>query len=72
MLPVGVDIEGVVEEVGAARREAQRDERDRGAEDLVRVGEDPGGAGGRDDQQVLQPLLRSCRPQQRDATATGS
>jgi len=65
VLAVGVDVEGVVEEIGAAGGEAEGDERHCGAEDLVGVREDPGGAGGGDDEQVLQPLLRAGGAEER-------
>ena len=55
---VGFDVERVVEEVGAARREAERDERDERVEDGLALAEDAGRRGGRDDEDVLDPLLR--------------
>ena len=56
---VGLDVERVVQEVGAARREAEGDERDRGVEDGVALAEHTGGGGCGDDEHVLDPLLRT-------------
>ena len=61
MLPVGVDVAEVVDEVGGARRRAVRDERGHRLEPAGRVAElgredDPG-----EEEQVLQPLPRPQR-----------
>ena len=62
---VGLDVERVVQEVGAARREAERDERDERVEDGVALAEDAGRGGGGDDEDVLDPLLRAGLVEQR-------
>ncbi len=67
--PVGFDIERVVDEVGAARGEAEADEHDRGAEEGRGLSQHAGGAGRGDDEHVLHPLLRPREADQSRETA---
>ena len=61
---VGVDVERVVQVVGAARGEAEADERDRGVEQRPRVrSSTPGRARCGEHEHVLDPLLRPRQPQ---------
>jgi hypothetical protein len=64
MPPVGVDVEGVVQEVGAAGSQTEGPERRQRARQLVGLGQHPGGAGRREHEQVLDPLAGSSRAQQ--------
>jgi hypothetical protein len=54
--PVGDDVGGVVEVVGAARHQAERREGDERAEPVVGFVEDAGRARSGEDQDVLDPL----------------
>ena len=56
---VGLGVERVVQEVGAAGREAERDERDECGREVVGLAEHAGGAGRGEHEQVLDPLLGS-------------
>ena len=68
---VGLDVERVVEEVGAARGEAEAHERDEGLPRCVALVEHTGRAGRGEHEDVLDPLLRTGgardRPQRRPA-----
>ena len=68
---VGLDVERVVDVVRAARREAEAHERDRRAEERGRLAEHAGGAGRRDHEDVLHPLLgpRQAHPRRRAGRA---
>ena len=69
---VDLGVVGVVEEVGAARRQAEADERDEGLEERVALVEHAGRGGRGEHEDVLGPLLRTCgadgRLQRRRAT----
>ena len=67
--PVGLDIERVVDVVGAARGEAEADEGDRGAEECRALAQHAGGTRCGDDEHVLHPLLRAGEAHQRGETA---
>ena len=71
---IGLDVERVVEVVGAARGEAEAHERDRGVwNSAVALGEHAGRARRRDDEHVLDPLLRPRQAQRaRDARCSGA
>ena len=58
METVDLGVVGVVEEVGAAGREAEADERHQRLQQRVALVEHPGRGGRREDQDVLGPLLR--------------
>ena len=62
--PVGDHVEGVVQVVGAARRETEADERDRALGERLALVEDACGSRRSEDEDVLQPLLRSREPKQ--------
>ena len=62
---VGLAVGDVVEQVGAGRGEAERDERDARVGEDVAGGELARGGGDGEDEQVLDPLARARRHQQR-------
>jgi hypothetical protein len=63
-MPIALSVDRIVEVVGTARREAKADKGDHGAQRRPGMGQDTGGSGRRDDQHVLQPLLRARQPNQ--------
>ena len=65
VVTVAFHVERVVEEIGTARGEAEAHERDEGPERGLRVREEPGRSGGRDDEHVLRPLLGAGEAQER-------
>src|SRR5205814_4460313 len=65
MEPVEVRVEDVVDEVRRARDQAERDERERGSPEDRRTSEPPGGAGRGEHQDVLRPLQRPHRTDDR-------
>ena len=64
MQPVHVAVEGVVHEVGAAGGEAEDGKGDEAPAERRAVRQDPGGAGRREDEDVLDPLAWPGRPDQ--------
>jgi hypothetical protein len=64
MQTVLLTIAHVVDQIGRARQQAQHEERPRDLRSEERLVDHPGGAGRREDEQVLAPLARTARPQQ--------
>ena len=70
--PVGLDVEGVVPQVDAAGGEAEGDEGEQRLPELGPVVEDAGRAGGGEHEQVLRPLQRSRRANDRAAVESST
>ena len=62
---VGLDVAHVVDQVGRARHQAERDEGDEGRDQHVGLEQGPGGERRGEDEDVLQPLARTHRGDER-------